>query len=341
MTGTELRTTTETAADLLRACGARIDPVLRAAVDTLPSSTRHIAGYHLGWWDRHGADSAEVTGGKAVRPALVLRAAQATQPTVDGEPALPAAAAVELVHNSSLLHDDVIDNDHTRRHRPTAWSVFGAGNAILAGDALLALAFDLVDGPARRILNQAVQRLLEGQCMDLALEAGSDVDVISCEAMALAKTGRLIGCACALGCVCAGGGDEQVAYFTAFGERLGLAFQHVDDLLGIWGDPAITGKPVYSDLRNRKKSLPVVHALTSGTSAGQELAARYGTEPGPDYDFAHEATLVEDAGGREWSTQRADNLLAEALRQLRLAVPEYTSATELTALAERIVRRDR
>ncbi len=127
--------------DTLAARRALVDAFLRATVDTLPPATRRIVGYHLGWFDQNGAVVA-ANSGKAVRPTLALLAAEAVGGTADA--ALPAAAAVELVHNFALVHDDVIDRDLTRRHRPTAWSVFGLGQAILAGDALLALAYDVL-----------------------------------------------------------------------------------------------------------------------------------------------------------------------------------------------------
>lgn len=347
MTTFDVRLEARSADEVLSASRALVEPALRAAVDTLPASMRHIAGYHLGWWDRHGEAGSAVSGGKAIRPALVLVTAQAT--SAGGvKAALPAAVAVELVHNHSLLHDDVIDGDHTRRHRPTAWTVFGIGNAILAGDALLMLATDVLSAsdspaakPALRMLGDAVQSLLDGQFTDLALETLPDADLAVCEGMSLAKTGALIGCACALGCLMSGGAAEQVGHFSRFGEHLGLAFQHVDDLLGIWGDPAVTGKPVYSDLRNRKKSLPVVYALRSGTPAGRELGALYrDLWPLSRQDLGRAAELVEVGGGRGWSQAQADAQLATALRHLRSATPQETAEAELTALARLVTRRD-
>lgn len=336
-----------TAHEVLSASRDLVEPALRDAVDTLPDSMRHIAGYHLGWWDRDGDATGPTAGGKALRPTLALLTATATG--TETTAAIPAAVAVELAHNSTLLHDDVIDGDHTRRHRPTVWSVFGVGNAILAGDALLMLASDvLADAdphtatPASRILGSALQRLFDGQIIDLSFEQRSTVDLATCERMSLAKTGALTGCACALGCVLAGGDAERVEWFTRFGEDVGLAFQHTDDLLGIWGDPDVTGKPVYSDLRNRKKSLPVVYALSSDTRAGRELAELFQRDaPASHDDLARAARLVDDAGGRAWCRSQSDALLARALGHLRSAAPHPAAEAELTALAEFVVHRDR
>lgn len=322
-----------------------VEPALRSAVGSLPPAMRRIAGYHLGWWDSHGAHVSGSTG-KAIRPTLVLLSAA----VVGGSPreAVPGAVAVELVHNFSLLHDDVMDGDLTRRHRPTAWSVFGIGAAILAGDSLLTLALDVLAasnhpsaGAAMRALSAAVQELVEGQCTDVEFERRSAVDLAECQAMASGKTAALIGGACAVGALFGHAAPERVSTLRFFGEELGLAFQHVDDLLGIWGEPRATGKPVFSDLRNRKKSLPVVAALTSHTPAGEELAELYRRpEPFTDDELSHVAGLVDRAGGREWSRSQADELVARALVRLDELDPASPVATELSDLARLLVRRD-
>lgn len=347
MTSIDIRPHARGAGEVLSATRALVEPALRAAVDTLPPPARHIAGYHLGWWDSQGEADSASSAGKVIRPALVLLAAQATH-REGVAAALPAAVAVELVHNHSLLHDDVIDGDRTRRHRATAWTAFGIGDAILAGDALLMLATDVLSAgdspaakPALRMLGGAVQTLVEGQFTDLALESRPDADVAACADMSLAKTGALMGCACALGCLLSGGAAERVEHFRRFGEHLGLAFQHTDDLLGIWGDPAATGKPVHSDLRNRKKSLPVVYALRSGTPAGRELAGLYEDRRAlSDRELGRAAELVEAAGGRGWSQAQADAQLTTGLQHLRATSPREPAAAELTALARLVTRRD-
>jgi geranylgeranyl diphosphate synthase type I len=322
-----------------------LTPALRAAVNALPPSMRRIAGYHFGWWDDQGRPTAQ-DAGKALRPTLTLLAAAAVGGTP--EKAVPAAVGVELVHNFSLLHDDVIDRDTTRRHRPTAWHVFGVNSAILAGDSLLTQAFDVLAAsghPAAqdgmRSLASGVQDLIAGQSSDMAFERRADVDLAECLRMAAGKTGALLGRACSLGAAFGGGDAGQVAGFGSFGDALGLAFQLVDDLLGIWGDPVATGKPVHSDLRNRKKSLPVVAALNSSTAAAAELAAIYHREEplAPD-ELAYVAGLVERTGARAWCQAKAGELLAEALRHLASTRPDPGPAEELAALARLVTRRD-
>ncbi|WBQ08130.1 family 2 encapsulin nanocompartment cargo protein polyprenyl transferase [Kribbella sp. CA-293567] len=324
----------------------QVEPALRAAVGTMPLATQRITNYHFGWEDEEGAP-AHADGGKALRPALVLLAAQAVGGTA--EAAVPAAVAVELVHNFSLLHDDVMDCDLTRRHRATAWSVFGLGPAILAGDALLSLAFEvLVDSgnhaadEAARMLGSGVQELVDGQLSDSHFETRDDVVLSECVRMAQLKTGALLGCSTALGALFGGGRSEQVDHLRLYGEDLGLAYQYVDDLLGIWGDPLVTGKPVHADLRRRKKSLPVIAALTSGTEAGRELAAMYHRKDDlSDAELAHAARLIERTGAREQSQLQADALLAASLGELASARVLEPGAGELERLARLATRRDR
>jgi geranylgeranyl diphosphate synthase type I len=333
------------AAEVLDRSRELVVPALRDAINSLPMSMRRINGYHFGWYDEDGRPAA-ADSGKALRPALALLAAEA----VGGSPeiAVPAAVAVELVHNFSLLHDDVMDSDSTRRHRPTAWAVFGVNSAILAGDALLALAFDVLAAsghPAAldtiRALSAAVQDLHNGQASDMSFEQRTDVGLAECLHMAEEKTGALLGRSCAIGAAFGGADPERVNHLRYFGERLGLAFQLADDLLGIWGDPEVTGKPVHSDLRNRKKSLPVVAALASGTPAAADLAALYHREqPLSAGELAYAASLVERAGGRAWSQAKADELLTDALRHLDSARPEARAGAELAALALLATRRD-
>lgn len=342
---TEMTTTSRSAPDVLAASRALLDPVLRAAVATMPGSMRRIAGYHLGWLDAHGADAAGDTG-KAIRPTLVFLAAEAIGGVA--ATAMPAAMAVELVHNFSLLHDDVMDDDHTRRHRPTAWRVFGRPAAILAGDALLSLAFDGLAASGHsaardgaRMLNAAVLGMVDGQTLDISFEQRADVELSECLRMARLKTGTLVGCACAIGASFGGGGEAQIAHLRSFGDHLGLAFQFVDDLLGIWGDPGVTGKPVHSDLLHPKKSLPVVAALTSDTPAGRALAALYrGDQPLSGTDLSQAAELIDLAGGRAWSLDQVDHLLALALGDLKSAGPTAQAAAELKSLAHLVIRRD-
>lgn len=357
MTTEAVRTGTRSGAELLAWTKSLIEPALRQAIDSLPGAVRLVAGYHLGWWDAEGTPEKRPNGGKAIRPALTVLSARACgDDPAAAQAALPAAVAVELTHDFSLLHDDVMDGDTVRRHRPTAWTVFGVGPAILAGDALVNLAAEVLAasgnpaaGTGTRVLSAAVLDLIDGQMEDLSFERRSDVGLAECVRMAERKTAALLGCGCALGALFAGADARRVECLRSFGTDLGLAFQLVDDLLGIWGDPTRTGKAVHADLRRRKKSLPVVAALSNGCP---ELAALYAS-PGElsDEEIRRAATLVERAGGRDWARLRAESRLATALAHLHQvidpsppgeqhSVHQATRVRELETVARLLARRD-
>ncbi|MFJ9520947.1 family 2 encapsulin nanocompartment cargo protein polyprenyl transferase [Kitasatospora sp. NPDC101801] len=333
------------AIEVLARSRAVVDPALRAAVESLPAAMRRVSGYHFGWWEADGSPSATGSG-KAIRPALVLAAAQAVG-AVGPAVAVRAAAAVELVHNFTLLHDDVIDRDHTRRHRPTAWRVFGTTEAILAGDAMHSLALRVLaedEHPAApaavRRLADCVVELCEGQQADCAFEQRDDVSLAECLAMAEAKTGALLGSACAIGALYGGAGERAANALDAFGREIGLAFQLIDDLIGIWGDPAVTGKPVGADLAARKKSLPVVFALAGGRPGSARLAELYALErPLTAPELTEAAAAVDQAGGRAWAQSESCERMAAAIAHLADAVPDPSAADDLLALAELVTRR--
>ncbi|MEU0129435.1 MULTISPECIES: family 2 encapsulin nanocompartment cargo protein polyprenyl transferase [unclassified Streptomyces] len=345
MTSTDAAMEGHKAAALLERTRNTVDPHLRAAVETLPGAIRRVAMYHFGWQNADGTP-ADGQAGKAIRPALVLAAAGALGG--DPEAAVRAAVAVELAHNFTLLHDDVIDEDTTRRHRPTAWAVFGVPDAVITGDAMLALALRLLaDDPhpasaqASVRLATCIIELCAGQQADCALEdrGPDDVTLDECLTMATAKTGALLGCACALGALYAGAGERAVVAMDGFGREAGLAFQLIDDLIGIWGDAERTGKPVGADLAAHKKSLPVVAALTSGTPAAAELGALYrGAMNTPD-EVRRAADAVDRAGGRDWAQIAAGDRMARAVHHLSRAVPGVADGGDLLALAEFVTRR--
>ncbi|MGH3482188.1 MAG: polyprenyl synthetase family protein [Nocardioidaceae bacterium] len=339
-----------------------IEPALLAAIDDLPPRVRLVAGYHAGLWDAHGRPAGRP--GKALRPALVLscgRAAAGAEDTGTSDRLTTAAVAVELMHDFTLLHDDVMDGDTVRRHRPAAWDVFGVAYAVLAGDTLLALALSQLSrlGAGMETLTATYLELCLGQGTDLEFQGrAEDADLGRCLTLAEAKTGALLGCACQLGAMAMRAGAWETAQYREFGRHLGVAFQLTDDLLGIWGDPALTGKPVHADLATRKLTLPVAAALTSGTSAGEKLRALYAagdlssgrpverenrqwrSSDRLGLDTARMADLVEQAGGRAWAQTEADRRAGRALDALARARPEPGAAAELRALVELARRRD-
>jgi len=321
-----------------------VEPELRAAVAGLDDELmRRIASYQLGWCDADGNPTD--AGGKAVRPTLVVLAAEA----VGGAAAvgLPGAVAVELVHNFSLLHDDIMDRDVERRHRPTGWVAFGEGQALLAGNAMLTAAVEVVSrrsAHAERALPSlldTVQLLISGQSADLALEQRPDATLDDVLEMENGKTAALIAGALSLGAIAAGGDEATVARLHEVGRLVGLAFQLVDDLLGIIGDPGVTGKSASSDVRAGKRSVPVVAALRSGTAAGDQLAEFL--RPGPpetDDAVARAVELIEAAGGVRWADEHARQLLEQALDQLAgVGLPHRQAVAELEEMARFLVHR--
>jgi geranylgeranyl diphosphate synthase type I len=321
-------------------------PALQAAVARLDPSSRHVAAYHFGWCDEQGNPTAG-SGGKAVRPAIALLAAEAVG--APAEVALPGAVAVELVHNFSLVHDDLLDRDLERRHRRTVWAIWGPATAILVGDALLALAHEvLLESPARGagraawLLASTTRELTRGQVADLAFESRADVSLDECVAMASAKTGSLLSASAGIGALLADAPQSTVAAMVTFGREFGLAFQFIDDVLGIWGDPTVTGKPVHSDLRARKKSLPVTYAAGL-PDVDPQLAAWLGSDPAdePTEDaLAWVAERLEAAGARQWALAQAAHRMSVAERALTEVDIKPQVRAELIELARYIVDRD-
>lgn len=325
------------APDILGRARELVDPAIAAALGGLCEELRVPAEYHF-----KGR-------GKGTRPALAILSAEAVG--APSETAVPGAVAIELIHDFSLIHDDIIDNDVERRHRPTVWAKFGTGVGVVVGDALHALAFEvLLSDPspprvrAAKSLAEAVSAMIAGQSMDMAFEERASITLEECLAMEQGKTGALLSYASSVGAILAGADDAVVDGLAEYGAHMGVAFQAVDDLLGIWGDPERTGKPAGADLRERKKSVPVVVALNSGTSAAEELAELYA---GPELDAEGvdaARALVEAGGGR-------DETQALARTHYDLAVSALDSVSnseevvvevveEMRSLAEFIVGRD-
>ena len=330
---------------VLARCRALVEPALAAAVRELADELLPAICYHFGWADPDGAP-AEVDTGKRLRPALAVLSAEAVGAEVSV--ALPGALAVELVHNFSLVHDDIIDGDTERRHRATVWSAFGVDDAVISGDALHTLAFQvLLDDPtpervvATTRLVDATAAMIAGQAADMAFDDRLDVDLVACLAMEADKTGALLGYAASVGAVLAGADTTRVNALEAFGQEMGLAFQAVDDVLGIWGDPTVTGKAAGNDLRERKKSLPVALVLDAGDSAADELRAVYaGDGDLSDADVARAAALIEEAGGRDRTVVEARQHLDTALDTLGGVGLVETVVVELAGLACFVAERD-
>jgi len=340
-----------TAARTLVRCRDLVRPSLSAALERLHAWPGEMAAYSLGWCEVGGTPTEGAVEGKGVRQALAVLSAEAVG--ASGESALAGAVAVELVHTFSLLHDDIMDGDGMRRQRETVWKAYGTGPAVLAGDALLALAVQVLaetPGPhaaaAVGRLSGTLTGLVRGQAEDLlfASRPWTGPDAVrpgEYRAMAELKTGTLLGCAAALGGLLGGAPPRTVAALDRAGRHLGVAFQAVDDLLGIWGDPAVTGKPVHSDLRQRKKTCPVLAALAGGGRHARELAALLDAPlPLDDAGAVRATALVEACGGRTATLEEARRHLDAAHGCLRGVPLAPRAAYEIEGLLEFLLHRE-
>ncbi|MCG5217682.1 polyprenyl synthetase family protein [Streptosporangium sp. KLBMP 9127] len=315
-------------------------PTLAHWIDGLEPTLRDICAYQIGLRDEHGAPTGSAHG-KLIRPAFGFLCARAVGGSLTD--AVAGTVAVELIHNASLIHDDVMDGDTERRHQATVWARYGVPMAVLAGDALFGLAFEVLSTPERpesmaasHHLARTLRHLTAGQCDDLRFERLGVRPITACLRMIEGKTGALLGCACRLGTLSAAVPTAWSDGFERFGVHLGVAFQLVDDLLGLWGDPLVTGKPVGSDLQARKKSAPVVAALTAGCAASRRLADLYETSGPLEMDELHlAASLVEEAGGRSWArteAQRRIDTAWECVAGVDIADEARHDLEELTTL---------
>lgn len=321
---------------------------MRAVVGDRPEGLYAWMRYHLGWEDVDG-QPVEASPGKMIRPVGLLLATELAGGDV--ERAVPAAAAVELVHNFSLLHDDVEDRSDRRRNRATVWTFAGEAHAINTGDGMFTLARTSMHGladrgleatlavRAMRELDDACMRLVEGQFHDISFEERRDVSVAEYLTMAGGKTAAMFSAPLAIGAIIAGADQSVVQAYRAAGRHIGLGFQMVDDVLGIWGDPAVTGKPVQDDLRSRKMTYPVVTVLGGSGPDSRQLQTLYETAPRADEDLGAIASLIESGGGREATEQRAIEERDQAIAVLEDVGIDGDQLERLTEYASQAIGR--
>jgi geranylgeranyl diphosphate synthase type I len=292
--------------------------------DTSTAGVYAMIRYHLGL-DGSGAPS-----GKRMRPVLGLLAYASI--AGDYRPALPGAAAVELGHNFSLVHDDIEDGDRERRHRPTVWALHGVAQAINTGDMLFSLSrmalhrlTDLGFSDSKvlrlmRLYDQTCVALCEGQYIDIATSEADDLMSVDLYFdMIGRKTAALIAASIEAGALLATDDDEVIARYRGFGWALGLAFQLNDDLLGIWGAEQATGKQA-SDIARRKKTLPVIYAFEhAGPEDRERLAALYGNGGPTDENVDEIVAILERTGAHTYTRDQARRYRDEALHELDAA----------------------
>jgi geranylgeranyl diphosphate synthase type I len=323
---------------------------LRSLLDTKqPQALRRMLRYHMGWEDADGrpADHA----GKRLRPAVCLMTCEALGGEV--RQALPLASALELVHNFSLVHDDVQDRDRRRHGRDTVWAIWGEAQAINAGDALLAVAHRALASAseagmpaaaavlAMGVLAERTLEMVEGQVMDIDFESRTDVTREEYLAMVSRKTGALFDAAFALGAIGAGAPQQSIEALGRCGRSLGIAFQVRDDALGVWGDEAHTGKASGADIQRRKKSLPAIYAFDRADAGQREQLERlYGRDDISPADVDWVLSLMDGAGAAQYCAKVADEYRESALREIGSAGISPEGSAEIREVAEFLLGRD-
>ena len=307
--------------------------------------------YHMGWTDPEGRPVTILASqGKALRPVLCLFASEALGG--DWLTALPAASSLELIHNFSLIHDDIQDKDVERRHQATVWYLWGESQALVAGNTIRSLAdicaLDLsergVPKPralyASQLLTSAYLEMTQGQCLDLAYEDRLDIGLKDYLNMVSLKTGALIRCSMEMGALITTPVKSHVEAYAMCGEFLGMAFQIQDDVLGIWGDEASTGKAVGNDIRRKKKSFPIVYALeTAKGGARQRLVDSFSKEELDDEDVESVLRVLEALGADDHAQKMASERAELALEQARKVPMQPWAAQEIEELVEFLTKR--
>ncbi|GAB2953572.1 polyprenyl synthetase family protein [Streptomyces heilongjiangensis] len=303
--------------EILGEVRALVTPAMEESLSRLSPEIRRVIDYHMGWRDAEGRP-VQRRGSKSVRPALAFLSAKAGGGEV--KDAVPGALAVEFLNNWAFLIDDVMDGDRFRRQRETAWVVFGQGQAICAGTALLTLAQQvLLESPsadrlaALSLTMDTSARMLAGQTLDMTFEQRFDYSVDESMTMTQSKTASLMRCATSIGAILVGADDTVVDALADFGQSVGVAFQARDDMLGIWGTPDQTGgRPRGFDVKARKGTLPMAVALNDAIH-GEELRKIFGQEGElavPDVERATQ--LIDAAGGRQWTEDLARRMVERA-----------------------------
>jgi geranylgeranyl diphosphate synthase, type I len=332
--------------DLAKRYFSALDTEMRNTVQLAPEAQGFgvMLRYPLGWVDQNDNPHNQPAG-KRIRPLLLLLCTEAVGG--DWNNALPAAAAVELLHNFTLLHDDIQDESPIRHGRPTVWQVWGKANAINAGDALFTLAYVALQrletrGVAPqtliaiwRIFNQTMLDLTRGQHMDMHFEKQTTVEINDYITMITGKSASLIATCTQIGALVGAGDEKQAALFAEFGLNLGIAFQIHDDILGIWGDPSVTGKSVATDILARKKSLPVLYGLERSA----ELNAVYQRPTFTETDVDEAVALLNQVGAQEYTRKLEQQYFDKAMNALASAKPVGTAGEGLRALADWLFQR--
>lgn len=327
-----------------------IEQTIQTALDVASPFIRGMVGYHFGWLDQE-FKSVNFRKGKFLRPTFCLLTFEALQASYQS--ALPVAACLELIHNFSLVHDDIEDGDTERHGRPTVWAIWGKPLAINTGDFLYTLALKCLFqldvtyfGPepifkAQQLINQACLALTRGQDLDLRFEQLQDVTVEMYLEMVRGKTAALLEASIVSGAILGTDNAVTINHYRDFARNIGVAFQIRDDILGIWGDSAETGKSIDNDLRRKKKTLPVIYALSqlTGPRLGrlQKIYADSTPMTGDQIEFARECLQRVDAFN--YTQGMVDTFVEKSFSALNQIDNTSACQTELETLARYLVTR--
>jgi geranylgeranyl diphosphate synthase type I len=326
---------------------ADLDATLRDTVALLSNDAPGFAvmvRYPMGWVNEF--DEPQVhPAGKRIRPLFLLLCTEAAGG--DWRQALPAAAAVELLHNFSLIHDDIQDDSPIRHGRATVWKIWGSSNAINAGDSLFSLAYCALENLSStgvspetlvkiwRTFNQTNLELTRGQHLDMRFEKQDSVSVNDYISMITGKSAALLAACAQIGALIATGDDKLAEEYASFALNMGIAFQIRDDILGIWGDSDLIGKSTATDIISRKKSLPVLYALDKS----EALAAIYRKEQLSNGDVTEAVTILDKLGAREYAQETETFFYEKAIEALNQAEPEGEPAIWLRKFVDILFQR--
>jgi geranylgeranyl diphosphate synthase type I len=339
-----------TANEILSKYAPDIETAIKEALYVAPPFMRGVISYHFGWVDQE-FKPANFERGKTLRPTLCLLVFEAL--TGNHQDALPLAAAIEMVHNFTLIHDDIEDNDLERRGRPTAWAIWGKPLAINVGDFLYTLAYDCIYqlDPTKFVSERifAVQRLITtaclqltiGQDLDLRFEQTHDVSTNMYIDMVYKKTGALLEAAIVSGASLGSSDKAVIGHYREFAQNIGIAFQVRDDILGIWGDSAQTGKSSDNDLRRKKKTLPVIYTLNKSVGGRREQLQKLyvNLEPLTDTEIEFVRESLDWADAYDYAQQTAASYIEDAFSALNQVNVTNQAQSELKAIARFLVDR--
>ncbi len=309
-----------------------------------PDELHQLLQYHMGWRNRNFEPENRPVG-KMIRPILCLLVCEAAGG--DSQMALPAAAAIELLHNFTLIHDDIEDGSPSRRGRDTLWKICGEAKAINAGDAMfsyaqLALLQSAESGVSPELLvtlmrrfNETCVGLTQGQHADMSFETRDDVTVEQYVQMIRGKTALLVAFSAEMGARIAGADESTIEHYWQYGLELGLAFQIIDDLLGIWGDENTIGKSIQSDILTKKKTYPILYGLNASTALREHFE-----QPATSANFVPRTIeLLDEVNARSHTEQTANNYSQSAIDHLQAASPSGSGNSNIDLLTEKLLKR--